>query len=409
MLIPQEVMIICDTIRNNGFEAYLVGGCVRDWLLNKEPNDWDIATSAKPDRIQKLFKKTIPSGIIYGTITVVIGDFQCEVTSFRGDSNYSDGRRPDEVIFVENIEEDLKRRDFTINSLAFQPEHNKNDIKIIDLFGGQEDLNNKIIKAVGDPNERLREDALRMLRACRFASQLGFSIEEKTLKAIKDNHELLKNVSQERIYIELKKILLSEKPSIGLRYAFKTGLMNVIFEDNVDDWHEFMFEAIDLLPKDFCLRSAILFNVKEHIIKQVDLLKRLKYSAKEIKKIHHLTKNYNKYREYLPMFDDYEIRMIMVNIGKEYFNDVFEILLANENASLSYFSRKCKEVSISAYSIKDLAINGDDLQKELKLSPGPEIKKLLDYLFQKVTENPEFNNKEKLLELAKYEKNTSKA
>ena len=192
--IPKNVKFIIDTYYNNNYEAFMVGGCVRDSLLGLKPKDFDITTSALPEITENLFTKTIPTGIKHGTVTVVIDKENFEVTTYRTEENYIDNRRPEKVEFVKDLKEDLSRRDFTINAFAYNDKEG-----LIDYFNGMDDLKNKVIRAVGDPNKRFNEDALRMLRAIRFSAQLGFSIESKTYDAIKDNVQLIKNKSNERI------------------------------------------------------------------------------------------------------------------------------------------------------------------------------------------------------------------
>ena len=192
--IPNKVKYIIDTFYKNNYEAYMVGGCVRDCILGLSPKDYDITTSATPEITQSLFKKTIPTGLDHGTVTVVIEHEGFEVTTYRTEGKYIDNRRPESVSFVSDIKEDLSRRDFTINAFAYNEQSG-----LVDYFDGLNDLNNKIIRAVGEPNARFQEDALRMLRAIRFSSQLDFSIEDKTLSAIKENCDLIKNISVERI------------------------------------------------------------------------------------------------------------------------------------------------------------------------------------------------------------------
>ena len=211
--IPSNVQLIIDTFYKNGYEAFMVGGCIRDLLLNKIPTDYDIATSAPPDITQKLFLKTIPTGIKHGTITVIINEIPYEITTYRTEGKYVDNRHPNEVNFVTNIKDDLSRRDFTINAFAYNY-----NVGLLDYFNGLNDLNSKLIKCVGDPNTRFNEDALRILRAIRFSAQLDFNIDKKTYSSIKNNYKLINNISKERIRNELEKILLCSNPIKGLNY-----------------------------------------------------------------------------------------------------------------------------------------------------------------------------------------------
>ena len=224
--IPNNVQFIIDTFYNNNYEAFMVGGCVRDCLLGLTPKDYDITTSALPNITESLFEKTIPTGIKHGTVTVVLDNENLEVTTYRTEGNYLDNRHPESVEFVSNIREDLSRRDFTVNALAYN-----NKEGLIDYFNGIDDIKNKIIKAVGDPNKRFQEDALRMLRAIRFSCQLGFEIDNLTYTAIKENYKLIKNISIERIRDELCKILISDNPCNGLNLLKDTGILEIILPE----------------------------------------------------------------------------------------------------------------------------------------------------------------------------------
>lgn len=216
--IPQKAEQILHILNEAGYEAYVVGGCVRDSILDRVPGDWDITTSALPEQVKELFHRTVDTGIQHGTVTVMMGKEGFEVTTYRVDGEYHDGRHPDAVTFTRSLEEDLKRRDFTINAMAYHPEHG-----LVDLFGGMEDINRKIIRCVGDPVERFTEDALRMLRAVRFSAQLGFTVEENTKAALARMSGNLEHVSAERIQTELVKLLVSDHPDY-LRTAWETGL-----------------------------------------------------------------------------------------------------------------------------------------------------------------------------------------
>lgn len=212
IFIPEDVNFIIDKFYKNNFDAFIVGGCLRDLLLNINPKDYDITTSAKPEDTISLFSKTIPTGIKHGTVTVVINNNNYEVTTFRTEGDYLDNRHPSRVDFVTDIKNDLSRRDFTVNALAYNDK-----LGLIDYFNGIDDLNNKIIRCVGDADKRFKEDALRMLRAIRFSCQLEFEIERKTYRAIINNADLIKNISKERIRDELCKILISRAPSKGIK------------------------------------------------------------------------------------------------------------------------------------------------------------------------------------------------
>lgn len=223
--LPEKVKFIIDTLTDAGFEAYAVGGCVRDSILGRIPGDWDITTSAAPDQVKHLFAKTVDTGIQHGTVTVLEGKEGFEVTTYRIDGEYQDKRHPTEVIFTQNLIEDLRRRDFTINAMAYNETEG-----LIDVFGGIEDLNKKVIRCVGSPNDRFTEDALRMMRAVRFASQLGFTIEKHTKEAISKLSSNLAQISAERIQVELVKLLVSDHPE-QMRVVYETGMSRVFLPE----------------------------------------------------------------------------------------------------------------------------------------------------------------------------------
>ena len=218
LTIPSNAEKILHILEENGYEAYVVGGCVRDSILGRNPNDWDITTSASPQQVKELFQRTVDTGLQHGTVTVLMDKEGYEVTTYRVDGDYEDGRHPKQVMFTSSLEEDLKRRDFTINAMAYHPERG-----LVDLFHGMEDMEHKIVRCVGDPMERFHEDALRILRAVRFSAQLGFTIEEKTKAGIQALAPNLKCVSAERIQTELVKLLVSPHPDY-LRVAYETGI-----------------------------------------------------------------------------------------------------------------------------------------------------------------------------------------
>ncbi|HEC79980.1 MAG TPA: CCA tRNA nucleotidyltransferase, partial [Firmicutes bacterium] len=229
---PEELVSTIKTLRGAGYDAFLVGGCVRDIMLEREVVDFDIATDARPEDVIKLFRKVIPTGIKHGTVTVIEGGMEIEITTFRTESGYSDARRPDKVEFVSSIEDDLRRRDFTINAFAYDPlEH-----EFIDLFDGVSDLSKGVIRAVGDPVERFREDGLRPLRAVRIATALGFEIEMRTLIAIGETLECFKRVAKERVLDELRKIMRAVKPSVGFEYMRETGILEIIFPELLEGY-----------------------------------------------------------------------------------------------------------------------------------------------------------------------------
>ena len=423
--IPDKVKFIIDTFYENNYEAFMVGGCIRDFLLSKEPKDYDIATSALPNITESLFEKTIPTGIKHGTITVLLDKEPFEVTTYRVEGEYKDNRRPDEISFVTNIKDDLSRRDFTINAFAY---NSKEGLK--DYFNGLEDLQNKIIRTVGDSNKRFNEDALRMMRAIRFASQLDFNIEKSTLDGIKKNKNLLKNISSERIRDELCKLLLSDNPRKGLNLLKDCGVLDVIipeltsligFNHKTKDYNEDLFDhtlsVVENTPNDLILRLSALFhdigkpkvndNISEDITRKI--LTRLHFDNKTIKSVCILIKEY---MNVLGNSTDIDIKRFINRTSKENIYSLLEFqkahVLSLKNSDLDLYElndikNKIDNIinSNTPLSIKDLNIDGSILTKELNLKPGKVIGETLNYLLEVVLNNPNLNNETILLEKAK--------
>lgn len=436
--IPTKVQFIIDTFYNNGFEAFLVGGCIRDYLLNKTPKDYDIATSATPDQTISLFEKTIPTGLQHGTVTVVIENENFEVTTYRTESEYIDNRHPEKVEFVKNIKEDLSRRDFTINAFAYN--HKKG---LLDFFEGKSDLKNKIIRAVGNSDIRFNEDALRMLRAIRFSSQLDFDIDKDTLSNIEKNNLLINNISFERIRDEISKILLSNNPRKGLLLLKNTGLLtNIIpeFKDtfgfdqknphHFEDVFEHSLSVLEKTPSILTIRLAALFhdigkpscfNLDEkgighfygHNIKSEEIsrkiLNRLRFDNKTIKETLKLI------REHMNVLDNpnnSNIKRLITRVGLDSIENLYslqeaDILSLKDPSVATHKIVKMREVtnniliSKEPLSLKDLAITGNDLITELGLSKGKIIGDVLKKLFNIILDYPDLNNKADLLKEAK--------
>lgn len=279
IIMPKNVRFIIEKLENSGFEAYAVGGCVRDAVLGKEPHDWDITTSAMPAEVKKLFRRTIDTGIQHGTVTVMLEKEGYEVTTYRIDGDYEDGRHPKQVWFTRNLEEDLKRRDFTMNAMAYNDQRG-----IVDIFGGVDDLQNGIVRCVGNPVHRFEEDALRILRAVRFSATLDFRIEEGTCEAIRRLAPNLQKISRERIQAELEKLLLSSHPK-RLRQAREMGITAVVF-DEIDRLAtlqvlEPVLALTEAMPKEHYLRwSAVLSRAGKE--RAVSILKGLKFDNKTV-------------------------------------------------------------------------------------------------------------------------------
>jgi uncharacterized domain HDIG len=434
IILPKEVDFIISTLHKNGFDAYAVGGCIRDSILGRTPNDWDITTNCYPEKIITLFSHTIPTGIKHGTITVMIDSEPFEVTTYRIDGEYSDNRHPDEVIFTNSLEEDLSRRDFTVNAMAYN-----NSTGIVDPFNGSEDLKYNIIKCVGNANNRFIEDALRMIRAIRFASQLNFNIDTATFDAIKENHGLISKVSVERIREELCKILLCEKPSAGIIALKDSGLLQYILPeltqtvgfDQRNPHHDkdvfyHTLAAVDYSSKDLVVRLGALFHDigKPHCF-SIDekgighfyaheivgaeiteaIMKRLKFDNITIKKVLIMVKEHmNRFAKYKPS----TLKKLMVRVGIDNLDSLFEVQTADIKASAPpYDFEPVERLRTGAYKIleakqpltvKDLDISGFDLI-QLGLTSGKKIGEILNFLLEKVLENPEFNNKKALIDL----------
>lgn len=396
--IAQENLVALARIFNkHSYSLYLVGGAVRDYILKKENSDYDLTTSATPDEVKVMFKRTIDTGIKHGTVTVIFSGEHYEITTFRTEGDYSDSRHPDSVTFVRSLEEDLKRRDFTINALAC-------DIitgEIIDLHGGTDDLGKGIIRAIGIPEDRFDEDALRMFRACRFAAKLDFTIEENTLKAIKSLHGNIRKVSVERIKDEMDKLLLSPCPVRGLEYLENTGLMEEIIPEITLTTS--LKEAIRRAKENnLPLTSlyAILFSGMAAQDTEKALM-HLKASNREKKEITLLSSGLGN----IP-YDNtpVSIRRLIKKYGKENILPLFTLRRAygyTEEEDLRYEEKVKEELEKDpALEIKDLDITGKDLEAIVK--PGPEMGRMLNYLLDEVIKNPRLNNRDDLLELASH-------
>ncbi|MCI8836174.1 MAG: CCA tRNA nucleotidyltransferase [Ruminococcus sp.] len=435
--LPNKVLLIIENLQMHGYEAYAVGGCVRDSILAKKPQDWDITTSAKPREIKRLFRRTVDTGIEHGTVTVLLGKESFEVTTYRVDGAYEDNRHPTEVLFTDRLEEDLKRRDFTINAMAYNDE-----VRLVDVFGGMKDLNHHLIRCVGDARERFSEDALRILRAVRFSAQLDFSIEPFTWEAMKKLAPTLQNISAERIRAELMKLLLSDHPE-RIRDAYELGITKVVLpewdqmegvEQNTPhhqyDVAEHTLHALKSIKKEKILRLTMLFHdmgkpfmkttdengrdhfkghalVSEEIARTV--MHRLKFDNDTIRKVTRLV-CYHDYRIEPTMQN---VRRAMNRIGVELFPYYLAIRLADVKAQSPYRRREKIENIIQmreqyqeilfraqCVTLKDLAVTGKDLM-EIGMKPGRELGNMLNELLEWVLDDPECNKKEILCEYVK--------
>ncbi|MBQ4379082.1 MAG: HD domain-containing protein [Treponema sp.] len=457
--IPDILTKLNEIFVKNGFEAYLVGGAVRDVLLGKEANDWDITTNARPEDIIRIFHKVIPTGIKHGTVTIHFMGKEIEATTFRSESGYSDGRHPDSVSFDATLEDDLSRRDFTMNAIAA----NLTDGTIIDPFEGRKDIKNKTIRTVGSAKERFLEDGLRPIRAIRFSGQLGFEIENETFEAIKlpQVQEKIKSISLERFRDEFEKILKTNEPSESLHTMENTGILQIFIPElavcrncsqkdarsfHVFDVLDHNLYACDGAPKEkLTIRLSALFHdigkVKARTVEKREipegsgnqfeiihfyrheiysseivrpLLTRLKFPNSIIESVSHLVENHMFH--FQEDWSDAAIRRFIVKVGKEYLEDIFDLRLADmygkyrkkpEPGSegikqLVMLKDRIKEIleKETALSLKDLAVNGNDLIKA-GIPAGKRLGVILNELFQCVLDDPEMNEKEKLLEVAR--------
>ncbi len=381
MQIPHHVEMIIRILQKNGYEAYAVGGCVRDTLLNREPGDWDITTSALPEQVKELFHRTIDTGIEHGTVTIMMDHVGYEVTTYRIDGEYEDGRHPKQVEFTSNLLEDLKRRDFTINAMAYS-----HSTGIVDAFDGMGDLERKTIRCVGEAMERFTEDALRILRAIRFSAQLGFTIEEKTWAAIFKIAPNIAKVSKERIQVELTKTLLSEHPEY-LKQVYETGISTFVSDAfSRVPWQN--LEIPSSLPKKKYVRWAAFLRL---ITPQeaVQVLKDLKLDNDTILKVKTLV-TWSGVE--LPN-EAAAVRRAMSQMEPEVWDALMELNNYDEEIrSLSEQIRKNGD----CLSLKKLAVKGADLIAA-GVKPGKEMGSILNQMLDLVLEHPEMNEKECLL------------
>lgn len=430
---PKGVINIIEVLRRNGFAAYVVGGSIRDILLGMPVYDWDITTDASPKQVTSLFDKVVPTGIKYGTVTVLLKDGDFEVTTFRCDEKYSDGRHPDKISFTKDIKEDLARRDFTVNAIAYDPVEDK----LIDPFGGRQDLEKKIIRAVGEPLERFKEDGLRALRACRFAAKLEFSIEDATLRAISKTLRIFKKVAAERVRDEIMKMMLSERPSLGFEYMRKTGLLKIILPElekcvgveqpkafHVHDVYYHSIYACDAAPKELPLVriAALLHDISKPACKKGEtfydhdnagavaagkIMKRLKFGNDDTKEVVNLIKNHM--FNYTQEWSDSAVRRFIKRVGPENLEDLFILRISDMKAMekeidpgyLKELKTRVKKVieEENALNISDLKVNGMDVMKTLKIKESPKVGKILDSLLEKVLDDPVLNKRDSLLKI----------
>ncbi len=438
--VPKDVFGLCDKLRASGRKAWIVGGCVRDSLLGKSVADWDVCTDARPDELMKVFPKAIPTGLQHGTVTVVMKGHHYEVTTLRGETSYSDGRRPDAVHFVDDITADLARRDFTINAIAVDPEAGA----VIDPFGGARDLAAKVIRAVGVPMERFGEDGLRVLRAARFSATLEFELDAATFQAIAPTLDTFRKVSLERVRDEWVKTMKAKKPSRAFEVMRESGILGVTCPELLEGvgmaqnrWHTYDvwrhgMECMDACVGDPVLRIAALlhdvgkprsraFSEKTNDWTFYDhdkigaeiaepICSRLRFSNDERERIVLLV------RHHLFHYDgwsDAAVRRWIRRVGKERIADLYALNEADlrgkgtfteaDLAALLALRGHVEKVLAegAALSTRDLVLKGNDLMKELGIAPGRIVGEILEACLEVVTNEPEKNTREALLDVAR--------
>jgi tRNA nucleotidyltransferase (CCA-adding enzyme) len=435
---PREIFDFARVLAEGGKSCYLVGGAVRDYLLGREVSDFDAATDARPEELLRLYRRVIPTGIKHGTVTVLWKGLEIEVTTFRTESSYADGRHPDSVAFASTIEEDLSRRDFTINAMAFDLDAKE----LLDPHGGREDLARRLVRAVGEALERFREDGLRPLRAVRFAAQLGFEIEETTLAAIRPSIDRFLLVSPERVREEFSKILASPLPSRGLRLLESTGLLGHISPElaacrgveqrgmHVYDVLDHLYASVDASPPETALRLAALlhdvgkpeakverpgedptfYRHEEYSAAAAEsILKRLRYPKALVEEVAHLIRCHM--FSYDDSWSDAAVRRFLARVGPENIESLLALRVADGTAivgrpvdprSLEPLRARMDAVLAAkeAFGLSDLAVKGDDL-RAIGVPPGRAMGAMLKELLETVMDDPALNERERLLEIAR--------
>lgn len=434
MNIPKEVQSVVKELEKQGFQAYVVGGCVRDLLLGKEPEDWDVTTNAKPEEIQKIFPENFYENKFF-TVTVLTESTdpklkEIEVTTYRSDHKYTDRRRPEEVKYAKTLQEDLSRRDFNVNAIALRGD------KIIDPFEGQKDLKAKLIRTVGNPEERFAEDALRMMRAARLATTLRFAIEEKTKAAIRAHAQLLKEISQERIRDELLKIMMAEGAMEGIALLRELNLLQYTMPELEEGWgvaqnkhHTYTVWEHNLFSLKYAAKqkwnhviriAALLHDVAKPRVKRGEgpeatfygheivgakmakhMLSRLKFPGKDIETITTLIR-YHMFYYNVDEVTEASVRRLVRKVGFDRMDDLLRLRMADRIGSgvpkaqpykLRHWKYMIERTSRDPLSVTMLKINGDDMMKLLLIKPSPRIGWLLHILFGEALENPQKNDK----------------
>lgn len=443
MQIPEAVMLVCSTLRDAGFEAWLVGGAVRDAIMGRDAHDWDIATNALPTQVIPLFPRVIETGIQHGTVTVLVDGTGYEVTTFRGEGAYSDGRRPDSVRFLGSIKEDLARRDFTVNAIAYDPLRGV----FADPYGGRQDIERRVLRAVGDPGQRFAEDGLRVLRAARFAATLGFDLDPETKAAIQPSLATYTKVAVERVQAEWLKCMQAKEPSRAFRIMAETGILGVTVPEFLpmlgcsqnryhafDVW-EHTLHVMDACPVgDPILRMAALFHdvgkpaskaihpvtgdgtFYDHEVIGAELahniLNRMKFSSADRDRVVHLVRHH--FIRYESHWSNATIRRWVRRVGLGHVASLCVLARADiagkgpammelEPKVINELESRIADLQVTEVmptSAKALAINGRDLMSHLGISSGPQVGRVLSALLEAVTDDPELNTRDRLLDLA---------
>ncbi|MBT8492058.1 MAG: hypothetical protein KJO07_03275, partial [Deltaproteobacteria bacterium] len=401
------VKAVCATLDEAGFEAFTVGGGVRDTLLGRAAGDWDVTTSAHPNDVEKLFRKVLPTGIEHGTVTVMIGRGHnreaIEVTAFRGEGDYTDGRRPDTVHFGVPLDEDLARRDFVINAIAYDPVAGR----IHDSMGGVDDLERRVIRAVGEPERRFAEDGLRIMRAVRFAATLEFELEAATEAAIPGGIPSLEKVSRERVHVEMSKLMAAPRPSLGLRVAIRTGVIASILPElavRPDSAWPAVLDLVDRADRDPVLRHTVLMLGGDPQLRpspeQVETAcRRLKWSNDDRRRAAKLARFARP--ELWRGLSESELRRQLAAVDRASIGDLLaalEVLGPDPCAAIRVVAERG-----DALAIAELAIAGRDLIAELGVQPGPQVGEILRTLLDEVLAEPGHNRREWLLQRARRE------
>ena len=438
--IPRAVRDLARVFHEHGFSCYLVGGAVRDMLMARRTQDFDVATDADPQQVTSIFRRVIPTGIKHGTVTVLFGKTRFEVTTFRLDGDYRDGRRPSNVTFTPSIEADLSRRDFTMNAVACD----LSDYRIIDPQGGRKDISGHTIRAIGSAAQRFREDGLRLMRACRFSAQLGFEVEATTRTAMSDTADAIEAISSERIRDELSKTLAAPRPSVGFELMRESGLLSRVLpelEEGIGveqpalhcfDVYHHCLHTCDAAPaENLTVRLAALLHdagkprameiqpngsraFHRHEARSAEIAesvtRRLKYPNRVIEDVRHLVLNHM--FNYTEEWTDAAVRRFVARVGEEYLPDLLALRRSDQigtcgrrdvSPSLSALQDRIEGVFAHAkvLRIKDLPVDGNDVMGELGLPPGPIVGIVLAELLDAVIADPDMNEREQLLGMAR--------